>query len=100
MLPISAIAQGSKRLDLDGEPWRGTLVHEPVAALLSIPTSKRKESDHAREYPTRTGPRPVLSACVASCFPKFQRVGLEMITTQGAIFGWGSNADNFIEAVA
>ena len=35
----------------------------------------------------------VLSDCVASYFPEFQRVGLEMIKAQGGIFGWVSNAD-------
>ena len=42
----------------------------------------------------------VLSDCVASYFPEFQRVGLEMIKAQGGIFGWVSNADNFIAALA
>jgi hypothetical protein len=32
----------------------------------------------------------VLKDCVASYFPEFQRVGLEMIKAQGAIFGWVS----------
>ena len=30
----------------------------------------------------------VLSDCVGSYFPEFQRVGLEMIVAQGGIFGW------------
>jgi nicotinamidase-related amidase len=30
----------------------------------------------------------VLADCVGSYFPEFQRVGLEMIAAQGAIFGW------------
>ena len=38
----------------------------------------------------------VLSDCVASYFPEFQRVGLEMIKAQGGIFGWVSNAKNFV----
>jgi nicotinamidase-related amidase len=42
----------------------------------------------------------VLSDCVASYFPEFQRVGLEMIKAQGAIFRWVSNADNFIAALS
>jgi hypothetical protein len=37
---------------------------------------------------------------VASYFPEFQRVGLEMIKAQGGIFGWVSNADNLIAALA
>jgi biuret amidohydrolase len=36
----------------------------------------------------------VLSDCVASYFPEFQRVALEMIKAQGGIFGWvGTSAD-------
>ncbi len=36
----------------------------------------------------------VLADCVGSYFPEFQRVGLEMIKAQGAIFGWvGDSAD-------
>jgi biuret amidohydrolase len=30
----------------------------------------------------------VLSDCVGSYFPEFQRVALEMIKAQGGIFGW------------
>ena len=30
----------------------------------------------------------VVSDCVGSYFPEFQRVGLEMIKAQGGIFGW------------
>ncbi len=42
----------------------------------------------------------VLSDCVASYFPEFQRVALEMIKAQGAIFGWVSDADEFIAATS
>jgi len=36
----------------------------------------------------------VLSDCVASYFPEFQRVALEMIKAQGGIFGWvGESVD-------
>jgi biuret amidohydrolase len=36
----------------------------------------------------------VLEDCVASYFPEFQRVALEMIKAQGGIFGWvGKSAD-------
>ena len=30
----------------------------------------------------------MLSDCVGSYFPEFQRVGLDMIAAQGGIFGW------------
>jgi biuret amidohydrolase len=41
----------------------------------------------------------VLSDCVGSYFPEFQRVGLEMIKAQGGIFGWVSDSPRFIDAV-
>lgn len=42
----------------------------------------------------------VLSDCVASYFPEFQRVGLEMIKAQGGIFGWVSDAERFVAATS
>ena len=41
----------------------------------------------------------VLSDCVASYFPEFQRVALEMIKAQGGIFGWVGTSADFIEAL-
>lgn len=37
----------------------------------------------------------VLADCVASSFPEFQRVALEMIKAQGGIFGWVGNSSIF-----
>jgi hypothetical protein len=34
----------------------------------------------------------ILSDCVGSYFPEFQRVALEMIKAQGGIFGWVTNS--------
>ena len=42
----------------------------------------------------------VLEDGVASYFPEFQRVALEMIKAQGAIFGWVSDSEKFIAATA
>ena len=42
----------------------------------------------------------VLSDGVASYFPEFQRVGLEMIKAQGAIFGWVSDSESFVAATS
>ncbi len=42
----------------------------------------------------------VLSDCVASYFPEFHRVGLEMIQAQGGIFGWVSTSQAFVDALA
>jgi nicotinamidase-related amidase len=41
----------------------------------------------------------VLSDCVGSYFPEFQRVGLEMISAQGGIFGWVSTSEDFLTAL-
>jgi biuret amidohydrolase len=42
----------------------------------------------------------VLADCVASYFPEFQRVALEMIKAQGGIFGWVGNSADFLPALA
>ena len=41
----------------------------------------------------------VLEDCVGSYFPEFQKMGLEMIKAQGAIFGWVGSSKSVIEAV-
>jgi nicotinamidase-related amidase len=41
----------------------------------------------------------VLADGVASYFPEFQRVGLEMIKAQGGIFGWVANSEQFLIAL-
>ncbi len=42
----------------------------------------------------------VLSDCVGSYFPEFQRVALEMIKAQGGIFGWVGDSEHFLSALA
>jgi nicotinamidase-related amidase len=42
----------------------------------------------------------VLSDCVGSYFPEFQRVALEMIAAQGGIFGWVAPSVAFTAALA
>jgi nicotinamidase-related amidase len=42
----------------------------------------------------------VLSDCVGSYFPDFQRVGLQMIAAQGGIFGWTTPSHAFLAALA
>jgi nicotinamidase-related amidase len=42
----------------------------------------------------------VLSDCVASYFPEFQRVALEMIKAQGGIFGWVADSERFLAGLA
>ena len=41
----------------------------------------------------------VLSDCVGSYFPEFQRVALEMIKAQGGIFGWVAPSEAFLAAL-
>ena len=42
----------------------------------------------------------VLSDCVGSYFPEFQRVGLDMVSAQGGIFGWVADSTALLEALA
>jgi nicotinamidase-related amidase len=41
----------------------------------------------------------VLSDCVGSYFPEFQRHGLAMIAAQGGIFGWVAPSANYLAAL-
>ena len=41
----------------------------------------------------------VVSDCVGSYFPEFQRVGLQMIAAQGGIFGWVTDSATLIAAL-
>jgi len=69
-----------------------TLVVCGVTLEVCVHTTVREANDRGYECV-------VLSDCVASYFPEFQRVGLEMIKAQGGIFGWVSNSKNFISAM-
>jgi nicotinamidase-related amidase len=42
----------------------------------------------------------VLEDCVGSYFPAFQKAALEMIKAQGGIFGWVSDSERFLAALA
>jgi len=42
----------------------------------------------------------VLSDCVGSYFPEFQKAALAMIKAQGGIFGWVSNSAAVLEALS
>ena len=70
-----------------------TLVVCGVTLEVCVHTTVREANDRGFECV-------VLSDCVASYFPEFQRVGLEMIKAQGGIFGWVSDAKNFIQAIS
>jgi biuret amidohydrolase len=70
-----------------------TLLVCGVTTEVCVHTTVREANDRGYECV-------VLSDCVASYFPEFQRVALEMIKAQGGIFGWVSNSQNFLQAVA
>ena len=60
-----------------------------VTTEVCVHTSVREAND--RGYDAL-----VLSDCVGSYFPEFQRVALEMIKAQGGIFGWVSDSERFL----
>jgi len=70
-----------------------TLIVCGVTLEVCVHTTVREANDRGYECV-------VLSDCVASYFPEFQRVGLEMIKAQGGIFGWVSDSDKCIAAIA
>ena len=63
-----------------------------VTTEVCVQTSAREANDRGYDLA-------VLSDCVASYFPEFQRVTLEMIKAQGAIVGWVSDSAAFLEAL-
>lgn len=69
-----------------------TLFVGGVTTEVCVHTTVRQANDRGYECI-------VLSDCVGSYFPEFQRVGLEMIKAQGGIFGWISSSKNFLDAM-
>jgi nicotinamidase-related amidase len=70
-----------------------TLIVCGVTLEVCVHTTVREANDRGYECV-------VLSDCVASYFPEFQRVGLEMIKAQGAIFGWVSDSGKALAAIS
>ncbi|GAS95896.1 nicotinamidase-like amidase [Mycolicibacterium canariasense] len=63
-----------------------------VTTEVCVHTTTREANDRGYECL-------VVSDCVGSYFPEFQRVGLEMITAQGGIFGWVADTAAVIPAL-
>jgi len=70
-----------------------TLLVCGVTLEVCVHTTVREANDRGYECV-------VLSDCVASYFPEFQQVGLEMIKAQGAIFGWVATSEDVIAAMS
>jgi nicotinamidase-related amidase len=63
-----------------------------VTTEVCVHTTTREANDRGYECL-------VVSDCVGSYFPEFQRIGLEMITAQGGIFGWVADTAAVIPAL-
>ena len=63
-----------------------------VTTEVCVTTTVREANDRGYECV-------VLSDCVGSYFPEFQRVALEMIKAQGGIFGWVSDSTRALAAL-
>ncbi|MEO9327485.1 cysteine hydrolase family protein [Gordonia aurantiaca] len=64
-----------------------------VTTEVCVHTTTREANDRGFECV-------VVSDCVGSYFPEFQRVGLEMIAAQGGIFGWTAPGSAIIPLLA
>ncbi|MAS33823.1 MAG: isochorismatase [Anaerolineaceae bacterium] len=68
-----------------------SLIVTGVTTEVCVHTTVREANDRGYECL-------VLTDCVASYFPEFQRVALEMIAAQGGIFGWTTSSEALITA--
>ena len=69
-----------------------SLVVTGVTTEVCVHTTVREANDRGYECL-------VLSDCVGSYFPEFQRVGLAMIAAQGGIFGWVAPSSSFLRSL-
>ena len=69
------------------------LIVTGVTTEVCVHTTVREANDRGYEAL-------VLSDCVGSYFPEFQRVGLEMVSAQGGIFGWVADSKALLAALA
>lgn len=70
-----------------------SLIVTGVTTEVCVHTTVREANDRGYEVL-------VLSDCVGSYFPEFQRVGLDMIAAQGGIFGWVTDSATLLAALA
>jgi biuret amidohydrolase len=70
-----------------------SLVVTGVTTEVCVHTTVREANDRGYECL-------VLSDCVGSYFPEFQRNGLAMIAAQGGIFGWVAASDQYLKALS
>ena len=61
-----------------------------VTTEVCVHTTVREANDRGYEVL-------VLSDCVGSYFPEFQRIGLDMIAAQGGIFGWVADSTALLQ---
>ncbi|GGK76460.1 hypothetical protein Sme01_20910 [Sphaerisporangium melleum] len=69
-----------------------SLIVTGVTTEVCVHTTVREANDRGYECL-------VLSDCVGSYFPEFQRHGLGMIAAQGGIFGWVAPSGHFLKAL-
>jgi nicotinamidase-related amidase len=79
--------------DLLAERGIRKLVVTGVTTEVCVHTTVREANDRGYECL-------VLSDCVGSYFPDFQRIGLQMIAAQGGIFGWVTPASEFLSGLS
>jgi len=70
-----------------------SLIVTGVTTEVCVHTTVREANDRGYECL-------VLSDCVGSYFPEFQRVALEMISAQGGIFGWVAASSAYLSALS
>jgi nicotinamidase-related amidase len=70
-----------------------SLIVTGVTTEVCVHTTVREANDRGYECL-------VLSDCVGSYFPEFQRSGLAMIAAQGGIFGWVAPSEPFLKALS
>lgn len=78
--------------DVLGEAGITQLLITGVTTEVCVHTTTREANDRGYECL-------VVSDCVGSYFPEFQRIGLEMIKAQGGIFGWVADSAALIPAL-